>query len=126
MSKEVKGQLASDGSPLPLCGSQELNSGCQAWQQAPLTPEPSHWPNTHMSTMVDISHIVYVSQKEKKRLPRFFLDKAMLTSPLSSCIPTPAYPPGTLAFAVSLPALYQFSTGGSSLYPSPPGTAFAL
>jgi hypothetical protein len=32
----------------PLCGSQGLNSGHQAWQQAPLPPESAHWPSLHV------------------------------------------------------------------------------
>lgn len=41
-SVEIRGQPVGVGSPLPLCMFQELNSGCQAWQQVPLPAEPSH------------------------------------------------------------------------------------
>lgn len=39
---EIKGQNC--GSPLPPCWAQELNSSCQALQQAPLPTEPSLQP----------------------------------------------------------------------------------
>ena len=32
----------------PPCGSRELNSGQQAWPQAPSPPEPSHWPSSNI------------------------------------------------------------------------------
>lgn len=46
MHVEIKGQFSGIGSHLPLCRCQELNSGCQAWQQVPLPAEPSHGPST--------------------------------------------------------------------------------
>lgn len=44
--EEVRGFRIQDwfvgfGSCLPSCGPRELNSGCQAWLQAPLPTEPS-------------------------------------------------------------------------------------
>lgn len=42
----VRGQLKGRGSLLAIYRSQELDSGCHAWQQAPLSTEPSCWPST--------------------------------------------------------------------------------
>lgn len=36
--------LAGGGCLCPLCGSQELNSGLQAWRQGPLPAEPAWEP----------------------------------------------------------------------------------
>lgn len=41
---EVRGQLEEVDSLLPLCGSWESNSCCQAWRQAPFLVEPSCLP----------------------------------------------------------------------------------
>lgn len=41
---EVKGQLVGTGLLLPQDGFQRSNSGCPAWQQAPLSVEASCWP----------------------------------------------------------------------------------
>lgn len=43
-TRKSNGRLSGVCSLLPLCGSQELNSGYQMWQQAPLPSEPYRWP----------------------------------------------------------------------------------
>lgn len=37
---------AGVGSFFPTCGSTGSNRGLQAWQQGPLSTNPSPWPNT--------------------------------------------------------------------------------
>ena len=46
MRIEVRGQSSGVSSRLPPCGSQGLNSGPQAWLEAPAPTEPSHQPCT--------------------------------------------------------------------------------
>lgn len=43
---EVRRQLSEVGSPLLPCKTQGLNSGPEAWQQAPLPTKPSCQPRT--------------------------------------------------------------------------------
>lgn len=48
------GQRTAFRCPLrPLCGSQGMNSGHQAWRQAPLSLESAHWPALHVCGNAD-------------------------------------------------------------------------
>lgn len=63
--EEVRGQLTVVPALLLPCGSWELNSGHQAWLQAPLLSKPSHGPQSYFlfsldpSLSFDAFHLVY-------------------------------------------------------------------
>jgi hypothetical protein len=63
--REARGQLSGVGSLLPPCGPHGLSSGCQAWQQAPLPAEPSHWPASSafmiLSKYLKHVHIIFMA-----------------------------------------------------------------
>lgn len=57
---DVRGQLVGVKSLLLPCGSQRLNWGCWAWQQAPLTTEPPISPAQHQISQA--SNFKYIRQ----------------------------------------------------------------
>lgn len=52
---EVRAQHAEVGTPIPLCKSQGMNSGCQTWLQVSLFAEPSRQPFLLCSRMLAVS-----------------------------------------------------------------------
>lgn len=48
---EIRGNLASTRSFLPISRSERSHSGYQSWQEVPLLIEASHWSNTDFYVM---------------------------------------------------------------------------
>lgn len=72
---KVAAQLEGVTSLLPPRRFQELNSNCQAWQQAPWLTEPSHW--TLFLTFIILSYVLdflqskfSIKRKKSKKQPK--------------------------------------------------------